>query len=816
MNGLALIPPSQIPDPKKDQVSLSQVIQESRLSSHISKAWERNKNAKREGIEKEMLKDLRAKKGIYEARDLSMIREQGGSEIYMMLTNGKIRGLKSWLRDIIMPAGDKAWETDPTPVPDLPGWAEQEIARRIQETMAPDDSQNEILERVGKLRDLVLVGLREDAKKRGERMEQVIHDQLTEGGWEEALDQFLDDFATFPAAIIKGPVKFKRKKLSWGQMDNGTVIPVTEEVIKVETKRVSPLDCYPSPNAETPNDGDFIEHIRLSRRELRSMRDVEGYSSKEIDAVLDQYGEHGLTEWLWTDYERKELEGKDHWWMQNDGDIDGLHYWGSVQGKLLIEWGKSKLTIDPLAEYEIDAIKIGTHVIRCVINKDALGRRPYHKACLDPIPGSFWGNSLRYLMRDIQRMCNATARAIANNVGMASGPMGEVHVDRLHPDESPDIYPWKMFQTIRGESQSGNSQNIHFFQPNLYAHELLRVYEEFERRADDATGIPRYVTGNDRMQGAGKTSSGLAMLMNSAARGVKAAVGQIDLYVTRPVVEQFYYYNMVNHPDPMIKGDLCVVARGATALLVKEQAHNDRLEFLQLTANPIDMQIIGIEGRAKMLREHSKVLDMPNLIPDDDEFRAKMAQEQSQQQEQPNPDMLKIQVEQSRLALEEKKLQIQEAEGQRKMELEREKLQMEKLIEEQRLQMDKLLQRQKLNSDEDIARERMEYEQRIQIRLEHMRQQSNERKSSVETEKAFNGRNQDIENILKAIESIRVEIDEKEPAQLKTQALPAPQPTEIHVHLDGKGNVTKKITVDSRDKNGQVSALTSKEESINE
>jgi hypothetical protein len=58
-----------------------------------------------------------------------------------------------------------------------------------------------------------------------------------------------------------------------------------------------------------------------------------------------------------------------------------------------------------------------------------------------------------------------------------------------------------------------------------------------------------------------------------------------------------------------------------------------QLEFLQLTANPIDQQIIGVEGRANIIRSvaGNLGLDHERVVPDDEELRA---QQQAAQQQQ--------------------------------------------------------------------------------------------------------------------------------------------------------------------------------------
>jgi hypothetical protein len=69
--------------------------------------------------------------------------------------------------------------------------------------------------------------------------------------------------------------------------------------------------------------------------------------------------------------------------------------------------------------------------------------------------------------------------------------------------------------------------------------------------------------------------------------------------------------------DESIKGDLDIMPRGAINLANKEQMNVRRIEFLTATANQIDMEIMGKDGRAAVLREVAKGLQMPvdELIP---------------------------------------------------------------------------------------------------------------------------------------------------------------------------------------------------------
>ena len=416
------------------------------------------------------------------------------------------------------------------------------------------------------------------------------------------------------------------------------------ETIKPQFARVSPYDLYPSPDSADIDDGAFlIERERYTRSRLNELRGVPGYKDEAIEQALLEHGVGGLRDWLATDAERARIEDRSHDWMTNEGEtIEGLQYWGSAQGLMLLQWGMRPEDIDdPLAEYEIDAILIGQHVIRCVINRNPMGKRPYQKASFQLVPGSFWGIGIPELMSDVQDMCCAVARAQQNNMAFASGPQIEVAIDRLMPEENPDeIYPMKRWRTKTDKSQTGSPQPaIRFFQPDSRAGELMQVYSQWEQRADDATNIPRYAYGNEKVGGAGNTASGLSMLLESANKGIKDAIRHIDRGVTSRVISALWLFNMRYSDDMSIKGDCKVVPRGASAMLLREQTQQARQQFLAATSNPEDMQIIGVEGRARLLRSIADQLDMPGLIPEDDEIQSRTEQQAQQQQQQAEQQM---------------------------------------------------------------------------------------------------------------------------------------------------------------------------------
>lgn len=605
------------------------------LARHVMGAWNEAVTAKNIETTQELLRCDRQRKGVYEPEEAKRIAATGGSDIYMMISDIKARAASSWIKDVIASAGDRPYDLKADENPKLPPQMAQAIAdfvlveaeAFIMEGQVHPEAMRARMEEV---RDTIVMRMREEAHQAAERMSEVIGDQLRKGGLSDALDAFIDDFTTYPTAILKAPVVRRRPALEWG--DGFTPIVVDE--ITRDVSRVSPYDIYPSPNSKGSNDGYIIERHRLTVKDLNEKVGVPGYNAGEIAAAISKYGRTGLRYNEMGDYDRALMENKSSYGFFADQKIEVLEYWGSVTGQMLKEWGFAGEVLD-WKTYEVNLWLAGAHVIRAVLNPDPLGRRPYHIASWRKIADAFWGDSLMKIVRDVQRICNNAARALCDNMGIASGPQVDVSVDRL-PDGYvlSDMYPWKIHQTT-SDRTGGGQPAIRFYQPEMHAEKLMNVYMTFMRQADEVTGIPNYIYGSPQGSGAGRTASGLAMLMDNAAKGIKMAIKGIDRSLAG-VVEGFYIHNMLFHPDPYIKGAFRVEARGALGVLVKEQLRVARNEFLDRTNNPVDLQITGIEGRAYLLREQAQDLQMntDNIVPSIEKLRFQQRQQQAQAEQQ--------------------------------------------------------------------------------------------------------------------------------------------------------------------------------------
>lgn len=590
------------------------------------------------GWGRRLLDALRTFNGAYDPDKLNEIRKFGGSEAYARITAAKCRGASSLLRDVYLQA-DRPWGLDPGPDPAIPPNIMQAIEGLIRQEAAGLQQAGQPVDPAA-LRDRLnslLTAARQAAKKKAAVQANIAEDKideyLVEGGFYKALAEFLVDLPIFPFACIKGPVVRIVPTLDW---QDGTAISTPKP--RLFWERVSPFDIWWTPGAADVENASIIERSRLSRADLNDLLDIPGYNVEEIRAVLDEYGRGGLSDnWDMTDSERALNESRENPVLNNSGMITCLEFNGNVQGRLLLEQGMdAKLIADGLRDYMVQAWLIGTHIIKVQLTPSPRKRHNYFVTSFEKMPGTPVGNGLTDIISDMQEGANSTFRALMNNMAIASGPQVMVNDSRLASGEDgEEMFPWKRWH-YEDDPVNGQSQvPISFFQPNSIAQELLTVYDKLNAMADDLSAIPRYLQGGSA-GGAGRTSSGLAMLMGNASKILQTVAANIDRDVFDPLLTGLYDIIMMTDKSGLLTGNEQVRVMGVTVAIQRETQRARQLEFLQITANPIDVQIMGPEGRAQVLRTVSEGIGMPgtDIVPPDDVLKERIAAQAQQAQAQ--------------------------------------------------------------------------------------------------------------------------------------------------------------------------------------
>jgi len=596
---------------------------------------QRHRNSGNAGWSDRLLAAMRTFKGEYDAVKLAEIDKFGGSRVYARLIAMKCRGATSLLRDVYL-SPDRAWGIAAPDDPEIPPNIKQSIMQLIQTeigTMQQAGAQvtpDQIRDRTMNLIEAARDAAKRKAQNQANIAEDKIDELLKEGGFYKAVAEFLVDLPIFPFGCIKGPIVRILPDVKW---NNGKA--TTVQLPKLCWQRISPFDIWFTPGVADIEDAAVIERSRITRAELNDCLDLPGYNKDAIQSVLRDYGSGGINmDWDTTDAERAVMESRENPHYNRSFMLSMLTYTGNCQGKLLQGWGMKNIP-DENRDYYVEAQLLGQYVIKVQFSPSPRRRHPYYITSFEKVPGTPVGNGLPDILADIQDVSNATLRSLVNNLSISSGPQVVVLEDRLSPGEDgDDLYPWKRWHmTSDPLGQASSVAPVTFFQPNSNAQELLAVYQAFSQMADDLSAIPKYLAGSGA-GGAGRTASGLAMLMGNASKVLQTVAANIDRDIYNPLLGNLFDLIMLTDQTGLLSGEEKVQVLGVNVALQKETERSRQLEFLQITANPVDMQIIGPRGRANVLRAVSTTIGLPgeDIVPSDDQLQAqqKAAAEQAQ------------------------------------------------------------------------------------------------------------------------------------------------------------------------------------------
>lgn len=628
----------EVATPSEDSLSTD-------LGNYVKSCFEAAKQQRQNlGIEEVMLDALRAMRGEYDTNTMRDIKTFGGSEVYARITASKVRGTAALLREIYTTV-ERPWALNPTPEPALAGPTLNDAVTEVLKAEAGEVvaaggqvTEEQIMARLSQLREVIQQQRKKAAVQALRVRETTLDDLLWEGGFYTALWDVLGDIATFPFAVIKGPVVRNKNSLVW----EGRT-PVVKRVASPHWERCSPFDVYFAPWAQHAQDGYIIHRERVTRQSLQSLIGLKTYNADALRRVLRDWD---TLKTDWYDYfesERADLEQRESATSPSysqkavDRPMPMLSFYGSISGKMLRDWGMDPSVVPSEdADLDVCVYLVGSEVIGVTVNPHPAGHKPFYVDSFERVPGSVYGNAIPALIKDVQAVGNAALRAMVNNLAIASGPMGWINEDRLSANDpnASKLWPWKIFRFTDPMTAGQSEEPMKFFQPDANVSQLYNVYQSMLSMADEITTLPRYMQGSGQgVGGAGRTAAGLSMLMEASNRTIKQTVSSIDSNIIEPVVEHLNVYLALTQPGVVVEGDISVVARGAAELMQRETMRMRRLEFLNITNNPIDSQLVGIEGRYNVIREIARDLNMPmaDTMPIDEATIKQIQQLQLQQ-----------------------------------------------------------------------------------------------------------------------------------------------------------------------------------------
>lgn len=600
------------------------------LATYVRSCFDSSEAARKE-VEADWLESLKQYKGQYDAdvfRNLDINR----SKAFVRVTRTKVRTVDSRLSDLLFPAnGDKNWDILPTPLPEISSARMNAIIQMYQE-----ENNSEITP------DQLEVLVNGESEKRTRKMSKAIADQLSEIRYRETMRDVIHSGNVYGTGILKGPlVSIVENKQYYKHIDDNNI----EKWILKDYDRVMPFaehvriwDVYPDMEANSFHDCRYIvQRRKMNKHDLIDLTKRADFSGD----VINKY----LRDNPLGNYTKKDFEV----YLQTMGDIisdsdadrgmsrkyEVLEYWGYVDAQELKNWGvdipESK---EGVIEVPANIWVLGDRVIKAALSPMEGIKWPYFVYYFDKDETSIFGEGIPSIMRDMQELINAAFRAMVDNAAISAGPQVEVNEDLISEDEDPrDIHPFKVWLRT-GTGLDAANPCLRVFQLPSYTTEFQKMIDIFSNFSDEITTIPRYMWG-DSTGGAGRTSSGLSMLMGSANMSIKDQVKNFDDGITTPFIKAMYHWNMQFNDDESIKGDYTVIARGSASLIAKEMYSQYLINFANITANNMDA---GIVRRPEIIRSIADSFDLNSdkfvLSPKEIEMREQEAAQKAQEEKQ--------------------------------------------------------------------------------------------------------------------------------------------------------------------------------------
>ena len=413
-------------------------------------------------------------------------------------------------------------------------------------------------------------------------MQEVIDDQLLESRYHIKARDIIHDACQLGTAVIKGPIIIGRTKKRWDVMPDGMSVLQIVEALEPTVERVDPWDFFPDMSAKAVDEAEFIfERRRLSKKQLRDMAQLPGVLVSQLREIVKTSARDTHIAKDFTD-DIRNITGINTVGEGNKYEI--WEYHGPISKSELID--AMEMSDEGIEDYEKDELDdeveatvffAGNRVIKVSLNPMDSDERPFSVFNWEKDESSIFGFGVPCLMRSAQKVINASWRMMMDNAGLSVADQIVVNKELLYPaDGSWDMTPKKIWY-LRDKTRSVQEAFSSFSTPSHQV-ELANIFSMARQLADEETNLPLIAQG-EMGPHTTKTSSGMAMLMNSSNIVLRKAVKNWDDDITRPLVTRFYDWNMQYNEKAEIKGDFSIEARGSGALLVREKQQENLMIY---------------------------------------------------------------------------------------------------------------------------------------------------------------------------------------------------------------------------------------------
>jgi hypothetical protein len=611
------------------------------------------------------------------------------SRVVINIVRPKVDQAISRMCEILFPVDDRNWGLKPTPLPELATMVGNDTPTVDPMTGQPTGfTANEEAD-----------AIMQAAKEACEGMERSIDDSLTECHYNGECRKGIDDGVRLGTMILHGPFPARQSSKVWIPQANGMQMLQINESIVPASERLDPWDVFfdPSCGNDHQNGRGFFVRRMVTRKQLRKLVGIPGYDEEAIREVLRQ--------------EPKRIrvtEGRVVRDMVREDSYEMWTYHGEIEPDEM-EMLSSR-TGDPLTDVEFGVLVIvNDKVIGAIESWVPDKTLPVDVWCWRKRDDSPFGYGLPDELEQQQRVVNAAWRQVMDNGRTSLGGQIVIKKGMIIPQNgSYEITPNKVW--LAKDELDDVRAAMTTFEFASHLEELLAIANSAMQYADMETGMPQLMGGE--RGSAPETVGGMVMLYNNANSVLRMRVKLYDDNITRPHLERYYDWKMANDPDPAIKGDFEIDARGSTALIERDIQNQALLNLAAITNNPRYTPHLKEREELKAILKAFKVDPESMMKPEDQVAQEMEAAAQQGMPEDPRiaAAQIKAEVDMAKLAdtKEARGLQAQQVEYNRQREQAEYGIAMTEASLNRDMTLVKLDQDAQLTREEINARERLE------------------------------------------------------------------------------------------------------------
>ena len=512
------------------------------------------------------------------------------SMVFLNITRPFVDAAAARLADMLLPSDEACWGIKPTPIAEM-----SETQAALMQAAGVDwQAQQEQIQTA--------------AEAAAKAMATAIEDELEECGWQGSVRAVIEDAARIGSGVLKGPVPAKRTAKKWVLQDGNSSLQVQTEIAPT-SKRIDPWNFYPDPacGEDIHDGGETWERSYITPKQLRDMRDMPGYDSATVDRLLKEGPKAQATARAAGDGTHVPVEGQFELWT---------HY-GVVGKDDALEAGIELNDETPLVN--VMALLVGDQLVKIELNPMDTGDYPYDVLAWQRRPGMPWGMGIGRHIRTPQRMLNASCRAMMDNAAMVAG-IQLVIGNGVTPQDG--VYGFNGRKLWRADPEVLDVRGaFSAFVPPSVIDEMLKIIEFARAIAEQTTGMPMLLQGQQTQGQAADTLGGMQLLQNNASGVLRRLAKRFDDYLTEPHIRRYYNWMMQYDERTEIKGDFQIDVLASSALIERDSQKQFMLAAMQFARD----QEFGIDPY-KLFTELAKSdrMQPKNIQIPEEEYRQRL------------------------------------------------------------------------------------------------------------------------------------------------------------------------------------------------